>query len=272
MPELPEVQTILNTLFPRLADSVFDRVEVLRPDYVHPAAICLPELLGGRILRNVSRRGKRLIFTLNDSNGFLIHLGMTGRLSLLPSLAPRGPHTHLVLTLRLPNESLELHLSDPRRFGEFLWLGDRPGDTGLGVEPLEMSTRQLADLLLASRRPIKSLLLDQSAIAGLGNIYVDESLFRAGIHPLTPANALSESAPRLRLAIRQTLLKALRHRGSTLRDYVDAEGGKGSFQRLHAVYGRERLPCRVCRTPIQRILILGRSTCFCPQCQHLPTY
>ena len=160
----------------------------------------------------------------------------------------------------------------PRRFGEFLWLGADPGESGLGPEPLAITPARLCKTLSASRRPIKSLLLDQTRLAGLGNIYADESLFLAGVHPLTPANELDELASRkLCRAIKQVLRKAIRHRGSALRDYVDAEGGKGAFQMLHNVYDRAGKPCRKCRRPIERLVIAGRSSCFCPACQPIQT-
>jgi formamidopyrimidine-DNA glycosylase len=138
----------------------------------------------------------------------------------------------------------------------------------MGPEPLTLRPKQLAQRLSNTRRAIKNALLDQNLIAGLGNIYVDESLHAAGVHPLTPANELDWPAVlRLNRGIKSTLRRALRHRGSTLRDYVDAEGGPGAFQKLHRVYDRAGQPCRECKSSIVRIVLGGRSTCFCPKCQ-----
>jgi formamidopyrimidine-DNA glycosylase len=196
---------------------------------------------------------------------FYIHLGMTGRLTIEKSSAPTLPHTHLVLTFA----SYEVRFRDPRRFGGVFWLGrDTAADANMGPEPLQLRPSQLANRLAKTTRAIKNALLDQSVIAGLGNIYVDESLFRAGLHPLVPANELSAAdVGRLNRAIKTTLRRALRHRGSTLRDYLDANGEAGAFQKLHAVYDREGKRCRRCKTAIVRIVLGGRSTHFCPRCQ-----
>lgn len=270
MPELPEVQTVVNSLTPRVVAARITNVEIARPDFVCPPGTDLPALLVGRTITSIHRRAKRIIFTLDTQQRFLIHLGMTGRVLLLPPNSPRAPHTHVVLTLATSaSQTIELHLCDPRRFGELRWLNNGTGEDGLGHEPLTLRSRALADLLASSRRPVKSFLLDQTAIAGLGNIYADEALFAAGLHPLTPCNRITpEQATHLCRAIKSVLRKALRHRGSTLRNYVDAEGGQGAFQKLHQVYDRAGKPCRRCRTPIQRITLAGRSTCFCPTCQH----
>jgi formamidopyrimidine-DNA glycosylase len=189
---------------------------------------------------------------------------MTGRLTLEPQQASLPRHTHVVLNLG----DFELRFRDPRRFGGIWWLGRDDAD-GLGPEPLTLKISQLKSRLASTRRAIKSALLDQQLIAGLGNIYVDEALHVAGIHPLTPADALTDPQVRkLNQSIKKTLRNAIRHRGSTLRDYVDGIGGKGTFQNLHKVYGREGQFCRMCKiTRIQRIVISGRSTHFCGKCQ-----
>lgn len=269
MPELPEVQTVVNSLLPHAIGARIAHVEVARADFVCPPGTDLPALLTGRTVASVHRRAKRIIFTLDTQERFMIHLGMTGRVLLKPPGSARALHTHVVMELEKPGGgAVELHLCDPRRFGEVRWLGQATGEDGLGCEPMVLRPRQLSDLLAASRRPVKSFLLDQTAIAGLGNIYADEALFAAGIHPLMPCNRITpEGAQKLCRAIKSVLRKALRHRGSTLRDYVDAEGGKGAFQKLHQVYDRAGQPCRRCRTPIERIVLGGRSTCFCPRCQ-----
>lgn len=162
-----------------------------------------------------------------------------------------------------------LRFSDPRRFGGVWWIAPgQAADDGMGPEPLTLRPAALLRRLSRTARPIKSALLDQSLIAGLGNIYVDESLFLARIHPLNPSNGLSAAeVGRLSRSIKVTLRKAIAHRGSTLRDYRDADGNAGGFQSLHRVYDRADQPCRRCRTPIRRIVLGGRSTHFCPRCQ-----
>lgn len=265
MPELPEVQTVVTTLKPRLQGRRIAAVRLARRDIVQPEDVDLPALLSGRTVRSVDRRGKRIVITLDDSNRFFIHLGMTGRLTACEASEPVPPHTHLTLELE---DASHVRFRDPRRFGGVWWLGQVACDEGMGPEPLKVSPRQLAARLARTTRAIKNVLLDQSVLAGLGNIYVDESLFGANVHPLTPANRLTvEQVAKLNRSIKATLRRAIRHRGSTLRDYRDADGTVGAFQKLHRVYGREGEPCRVCRTPIERILLGGRSTHFCPRCQ-----
>ena len=269
MPELPEVETIVRTLAPRIEGASVLSVRLHRDDIVQPAGTPLADLLARRQIVSLIRRAKRIVFRLDDGNAFFVHLGMTGRLtSHLPGCELQ-PHTHLVLKLASNSgERLDVHFRDPRRFGGIHWLGDAKVDEGLGPEPFGLRAATLAKRLEGRRRPIKSALLDQSVLAGLGNIYVDESLFAAGIHPLRLAGTLTrDEIARLNRSIKQTLRRALKHRGSTLRDYVDAEGGAGAFQRLHRVYGRSGLPCRRCKAPIQRIVLGGRSTCFCLSCQ-----
>ena len=200
---------------------------------------------------------------------------MSGRLGTENRDAPLVAHTHLVIELGPASspgakaERVELRFVDPRRFGGIWWLGSQePPDANMGPEPLGTRPRQLSKRLEQTTRAIKNALLDQRVLAGLGNIYVDESLFAAGIHPLKPANGLSETEiVRLSRAIKGTLRRAIRHRGSTLRDYRDADGAPGGFQALHRVYNREGKPCRKCRAPIERIVLGGRSTHFCPRCQ-----
>lgn len=266
MPELPEVQTVADTLRPRLVGKKITALRLGREDIVTPPRIDLADALTNRSVLEIRRRGKRIVVRLDNSNHFYIHLGMTGRLTINPPVDPVLPHTHLVLVL---DNGSELRFSDPRRFGGIFWLGTAAtGDENMGPEPLRVRPPQLARRLARTTRAIKNALLDQTILAGLGNIYVDESLFAAGIHPLIPANKLTAAQiSRLNRAIKTTLRRALRHRGSTLRDYRDADGHPGAFQSLHRVYDREGESCRKCRTPIQRIVLGGRSTHFCPACQ-----
>jgi formamidopyrimidine-DNA glycosylase len=265
VPELPEVQTVVSTLAPRLVGRRFLAIRHARPDMIGPLGTDLAQHLRRRTVDSVTRRAKRIVFALDNGCRFYIHLGMTGRLTVEPQAAPVLPHTHLVIAL---GGRLQLRFRDVRRFGRVCWMGTDAADGDLGPEPLETGAAELAARLARTRRAIKTALLDQRLIAGLGNIYVDESLFAAGIHPQTQANRLSpEQVRRLSRSIKQTLRQAINHRGSTLRDYVDADGNAGGFQRLHRVYGREGEPCRTCKTAIQRIVLGGRSTHFCPSCQ-----
>lgn len=267
MPELPEVQTVVQTLAPGVIGRTIARVRHARADMITPAGFDLASTLSRRTITGLIRRGKRIVFSLDDGNSFFIHLGMTGRLAIVPAAAPLEIHTHLILDL---GRRQQLRFRDPRRFGEIRWLGATLGDEKMGPEPLAMRTAQLAHRLQRTTRAIKNALMDQSVIAGLGNIYVDESLFAARIHPLTPAHTLTiERVAVLSRSIKRTLRRAIRHRGSTLRDYVDANGVKGAFQSRHKVYDRADQPCRVCHTPIDRIVLGGRSTHFCPRCQRL---
>jgi formamidopyrimidine-DNA glycosylase len=264
MPELPEVQTVVDTLRPALCGQRIGAAVLHRADVLTPGGLDLPAHLAGRTVVDIARRAKRIVFTLDDGNRFYVHLGMTGRLTLTEPTATLEPHTHLLINFA----RIQLRFRDPRRFGGIWWLGKERHDAKLGPEPLTTRPQQLARRLGNTRRAIKNALLDQSLLAGLGNIYVDESLFRAGVHPLTLAADLSDAqVARLNRAIKFTLRKAIRHRGSTLRDYFDANGDPGRFKAMHTVYDRAGEPCRVCRTEIERIVVGGRSTHFCPRCQ-----
>jgi formamidopyrimidine-DNA glycosylase len=312
MPELPEVQTVVATLRPRLVGRRLAAVRLIRQDIVEPAGTDLPALLTGRSVRAIDRRGKRIIITLDDGNRFFIHLGMTGQLTVVDAATTVQPHTHLLVDLTpeekdgrgereddcklqiancklqidggdiptapqfslcnlqfaICNPNLQLRFRDPRRFGGIFWLGLATCDEGMGPEPLTVRPHELSERLSRTTRAIKNALLDQSVLAGLGNIYVDESLFLARIHPLTPANTLAEDQiARLNRAVKSTLRQAIRNRGSTLRDYRDANGSVGDYQSKHKVYGREGETCRTCQTPVERIVLGGRSTHFCPKCQ-----
>ena len=269
MPELPEVQTIVTTIAPSLLGRRFDAILHLRGDIVRPAGFDLAVALTGRRIVDLSRRGKKIILTLDDHNRLFIHLGMTGRLVFVAQEQPVEPHTHLIATIG----PMQLRFRDPRRFGGIFWLGTTtPPDDNLGPEPLALRAKQLAahlsHRLAATRRTIKAALLDQSLLAGLGNIYVDESLYEARIHPATIANSLpTAQIATLAKAIQKTLRKAITHRGSTLRDYRDPNGQPGRFQSLHRVYDRAGEPCSRCKTAIQRMVLSGRGTHFCPKCQ-----
>jgi formamidopyrimidine-DNA glycosylase len=265
MPELPEVQTVVDTLAPLLVGRPIRTVLHLRDDIVNPPGFDLIESLTGRVVTGIARRGKKIVITLNDENRFFIHLGMTGRLTTCLAADAIEPHTHFIADVG----DHHLRFRDPRRFGGIFWLArDEAPDSELGPEPLNITPKQLHARLQKTRRAIKTALLDQSLIAGLGNIYADEALFAARLNPTCPANELTPpQVARLTRAIKSTLNRALHHRGSTLRDYRDANGESGNFQKLHRVYDRAGQPCRTCRTPIVRIVLGGRSTHYCPKCQ-----
>ena len=269
MPELPEVQTVVNTLLPRVRGRRIRAVRLHRNDILTPSDANLEASLTGRTVTGIERRGKRIVFSLDSGERFYIHLGMSGRLMVETADAPLVKHTHLVIELDA-NDGPELRFVDPRRFGGVWWLGAEPDGEEMGPEPLTLPSGQLGQRLAKTTRAIKNALLDQAVVAGLGNIYVDESLFEARIHPLTPANTLTKvQVTKLNRAIKSTLRRALRHRGSTLRDYRDADGNSGGFQSQHRVYGREGKPCLVCKKPIALIVLGGRSTHFCAKCQRV---
>ena len=269
MPELPEVQTVVDTLAPRVVGRRIVSVRRGEHDVVTPRGFDLAGAVVGRTIRCVTRRAKRIVVELDNGKAFFVHLGMTGRLGVIAPDAPIASHTHVVFELE---DGVEVRFVDPRRFGGIVFLCEAASggrfSAPVGPEPLTLRPAALLKRLRATRRPVKNALLDQSLIAGLGNIYVDESLHAARIHPLTPAAALGEpDVRRLNRAIKRTLRRAIRHRGSTLRDYVDAEGVGGGFQLLHQVYARAGEPCRACGGTIERVVLAGRSTHFCPRCQ-----
>ncbi|HYL37259.1 MAG TPA: bifunctional DNA-formamidopyrimidine glycosylase/DNA-(apurinic or apyrimidinic site) lyase [Bryobacteraceae bacterium] len=262
MPELPEVETIARALGPRLrgrriVSADFRGLRVLRGDPEQTAAG-----LAGRRVRSVRRHGKFIEIRLEGGRSFVIHLGMTGKLLLN---AVPGKHTHAVLTL----DRGSLLFDDIRQFGR-LELSDGLPDRvrRLGPEPLEVPLEEFARRLHAHKTRMKALLLNQQFLRGIGNIYADEALFRAGIHPLAVAAVLRpERVKKLHAAIRQVLSEAIAAGGSSISDYVDVDGRQGSFQVRHRVYQRTGEPCLRCGAKIRRILVAQRSTHFCPRCQ-----
>lgn len=264
MPELPEVETVVRTLLPHVQGRRVVTVVHLRPDMLRPQGFGFIEAINGKLLAGVERRAKRIVFTLDTGDRFYIHLGMTGRLTMDDPAAPLAAHTHLIVNL---DHGRQLRLSDSRRFGEIVWMGT--ADHGkLGPEPLTLRADILLARLTQTKRAIKSALLDQNMIAGIGNIYADEALHRAGVHPQRLGETLTAAeAGRLNRAIKGVLRDAIRAGGSSIRDYVNADGTRGGFQASHRVYDREGKPCRSCRGEIVRITLGGRSTYFCPKCQ-----
>lgn len=279
MPELPEVQTVVNTLAPFVLGARIERVAHVRADMVEPAGFDLTKALACRTIVDLRRRAKRIVFTLDNETRFYIHLGMTGKMAVPDRDAPSEKHTHLIIDIRSSHPSPEsrkpatksrnasIHFIDPRRFGAIVWMGAAP-HADLGPEPLTLRPDRLARLLSRTNRAIKTALLDQTLIAGIGNIYADEALHLAKIHPATPACRLDlPQVRRLNRAIKLVLRRAILAGGSSVRDYVSADGKRGAYQHRHRVYDREGEPCRTCRTRITRIVLGGRSTHFCANCQ-----
>lgn len=257
MPELPEVETVVRTVAPHLTGRRILSAEFTSRFVTPGNRSALAAKLAGRRVQAVRRRGKFIVITL-DEGMFTIHLGMTGRLLIT---GKPGIHTYAVFHL----EDGVLLYDDPRQFGKIEWKPRRVAR--LGPEPLEITLEAFRASLRRKAR-IKPLLLNQAFLAGMGNIYVDESLFAAGIHPLASASRLSASrAAKLHQAIREILGAAIAAGGSSISDYVDAEGNRGWFQVSHQAYGREGEPCARCGAPIKKILVAQRGTHFCPKCQ-----
>jgi formamidopyrimidine-DNA glycosylase len=276
MPELPEVETVVRGLQAVLPGRRIVGVRLGKTDFIDDPAALERELPGSRI-RGVRRHGKFLVMDLEAPNGraseltLLIHLGMTGQLITCPNECPVLPHTHAFLAL---DDGRELRYTDIRRFGRIRILSNGEQASalgGLGPDPLDASEAEFAAALHARRAQIKALLLDQHVFRGMGNIYTDESLWRARIHPRRPAaNLKPAELRRLFQAVHDVLNEAIRSRGSSVSDYVDSDGQRGEFQLKHRVYQREGKKCFRCKTAIRRVIVAGRSSYFCPRCQPAP--
>jgi len=267
VPELPEVETVARSIAPlvgrRIVTAEFRCPRILRGGDPDQMAVRLQ----GRKIAAVKRYGKFILVSLQDASlkggGYLvIHLGMTGRLLLG---GDPGKHTHAILTL----DRGVLLYDDSRQFGCLQFSEEFPQRVSrLGPEPLEVPFEDFASALKRRKTRIKALLLNQTFVRGVGNIYADEALFRAGIHPLAVACRLRGERPRrLFDAVVAVLTEAIAAGGSSISDYVDAEGRKGFFQLSHRVYQRTGEPCVTCQTPIRRVLVAQRSSHFCPKCQ-----
>jgi len=262
VPELPEVETVTRSLAPlagrRVVSAEFRNVRILRGGDPERLAARLE----GRRIGAIKRYGKFIVFTLREGGYLLIHLGMTGRLLLGGNV---GKHTHAIFTL----DRGALLFDDSRQFGSIQFSEEFPARVArLGPEPLEVEFDDFAAALKRRKTRLKALLLNQTFLRGIGNIYADEALFRSGIHPLALASRLR--APRARKlydAIIEVLTEAIDAGGSSISDYVNAEGRPGFFQFNHRVYQRTGQPCAACGTPIRRILVAQRSSHFCPKCQ-----
>jgi formamidopyrimidine-DNA glycosylase len=270
VPELPEVETIRAQLAPRLEGRVLARVEILDPRLTRPHDLfeVADELEGDRIVA-VERRGKYLLLRLESGLGLLVHLRMTGSFGFAPV-----SHERAIVEL---DDGSRLAYRDVRRFGTWLVLEEAELEPYLatknGPEPLgsKFTVCWLASQLARRHAPLKAVLLDQRVVAGLGNIYADEALWRARLNPLRPANGLDvDEVTRIVRAVRATLRVGIERQGSTLRDYAAPDGASGAMQEEFRVYGRDGLPCPRCRTMIAKTRVGGRGTWFCPRCQPLP--
>jgi len=281
MPELPEVETIRRQLAPELAGRRLEALEVLDPRWclpAHPGE--LADAVRGRRIERVGRRGKYLVVALEDEVALVMHLRMTGTLLLVPADedVPGRPHLRVRLVLEPGGSGARVLFCDPRRFGTgVVLLGDDALEdyfaARLGVEPLspEFTADALRGLAAGRRAPVKAFLLSQERIAGVGNIYADEALFRARIHPLRPVGTLKRpQLAALRDAVVESLEAGIDARGASIDDFRHADGARGSFQDRFLVHRRESEPCPRCATPIRKLRAAGRGTYVCERCQPRP--
>jgi formamidopyrimidine-DNA glycosylase len=269
MPELPEVETVRRSLEPFLVGQTITQVEVREPRLRRPLPSEFARTLTGRVIRAIDRRGKYLHFQLDNQQIWLVHLGMTGQLvietrEVLPLL-----HDHVRVAL---SSGKHLRYNDPRRFGLMVvgTAAEIEAVTKLGHEPLgkKFTTSYLHEIAQRTQRTIKDVIMDQRVVAGVGNIYASELLFRAGVRPDRGAETLTRAdIERIVKMTKAVLQEAIRHRGSSISDYRDGEGREGGFQQRFRVYDRDGEPCRACRTAIVRDTHGGRSSFFCPRCQ-----
>ncbi|MBL8549992.1 MAG: bifunctional DNA-formamidopyrimidine glycosylase/DNA-(apurinic or apyrimidinic site) lyase [Hyphomonadaceae bacterium] len=284
MPELPEVETVRRGLAPALVGRRLKRVEQRRPDLRFPLPKDFAARLEGRRIMELSRRAKYLIAALDNGELWTMHLGMSGRFSIIAGKRAKQPgefyyaeppdptHTHIVVET---DKGVRVEYNDPRRFGYMDLipadgLSVHPWFAGMGPEPLgnQFHAAHLTEAFAGKKQSVKATLLDQRIVAGLGNIYVCEALFRAGIDPRRAAGRISPPRlERLTKEIRDVLTEAIEAGGSSLRDYAQADGALGYFQHRFRIYDRERQPCGACGSIVKRIVQAGRSTFFCSRCQ-----
>jgi formamidopyrimidine-DNA glycosylase len=281
MPELPEVETVARGLQKSIAGRRIVSVRLGKTDFIDdPAA--LEQHLPGRQIAAVERYGKFMLLRLSarahavengdgEAASLLVHLGMTGQLAPHAAAQPSAKHTHVWFAL---DDGRELRYTDPRRFGRMAYLTDAvlaEELTAFGADPLLVSAEEFASRIRSRNAQIKALLLNQSVLRGVGNIYADESLWRAKIHPMQRGTELSKKqAQVLRRVLQDVLRKAIVARGSSISDFLDAEGQPGEYQRHHRAYGREGKRCYRCGATIRRVIAAGRSSYFCPRCQPAP--
>jgi formamidopyrimidine-DNA glycosylase len=268
MPELPEVETIARGLHKRLAGDRIDEVWIGdKSNLLKSPASEISRVLRGSHIEGFRRVGKHIVADLASRKGpaqWVIHLGMTGRCLVCEPAVEHAKHTHLIATLA---SGRELRFVDPRRFGKLLVLEGQKFSAP-GAEPIAADREEFVQLYKGRNTPIKSALLNQSLLSGIGNIYADESLFRAGVRPRRRAASLTRGElMRLYDAIQQVLAEAITAGGSSISNYVDAAGDSGFFQLQHRVYQRTGEPCLVCGASIKRVVVAGRSSHYCPQCQ-----
>ena len=284
MPELPEVETVARGLRQAILRRRIVSVTLGKTDFIDDP-VALEQHLPGRQIEAVERYGKFMLLRLSaairagkaPANGdaapasLLVHLGMTGQIAPMPSAQPREKHTHVCLLL---DDGRELRYTDARRFGRIAYLTQTllaEELVGFGADPLEVTSEEFASRIRGRRARIKALLLDQSVLRGVGNIYADESLWRAKIHPARLGAKLSQEQTRtLRRVLQEILQKAIKMRGSSISDFLDAEGQPGEYQRHHRAYGREGQACYRCKTSVRRVIVAGRSSYYCPKCQLAP--
>jgi formamidopyrimidine-DNA glycosylase len=279
MPELPEVETVARGLQREVAGRKILSVTLGKTDFIDDPAALERELPGRTILR-VERYGKFLLLRLGaaeeagrneEQAALLVHLGMTGLLMPRAGNEPQAKHTHVLILL---DDGRELRYTDPRRFGRMAYLAGEILDRELkrfGADPLEAGLAEFSRRIQGRRARIKAMLLDQSVLRGIGNIYADESLWKARIHPAQLGSRLKpEQIEKLYRELQEILRKAIVLRGSSISDFLDAEGLPGEYQRHHRAYGREGQACFRCKTLIRRGMVAGRSSYFCPKCQVPP--
>lgn len=272
MPELPEVETVRRGLEARAAGRRIVGVEVRHPQVIAGSADLFEDNVRG-VIGRLNRKGKAIALELLASNSdlphyLLVRLGMTGQVTVVPRDYPLEPHTHVRLTLE---NGEEIRYRDVRRFGRLRYCNQDELDevfAGLGPDAPAMTDAEFLAALAGRRTPIKSWMLNQGRLAGVGNIYADEALFAARIHPLTLAGSLRPAeARRLRRALERVLRRAVAMQGTSLRDYIDIEGRPGGFRVKLKAYQRTGRPCPRCKTKIRRLVLSGRSSHYCPRCQ-----
>ncbi|MDX1686342.1 MAG: bifunctional DNA-formamidopyrimidine glycosylase/DNA-(apurinic or apyrimidinic site) lyase [Candidatus Promineifilaceae bacterium] len=273
MPELPEVETTVRALRVPLVGETITGVRNSWPRHIAtPSPEALRERIAGRRIEAIDRRGKYLVFTLTGGETLIIHLRMTGHLSVVEADAPVAPHTHTTFTLA---NGKEMRFRNPRKFGRVYLVRDPEDVLGkLGPEPLDpdFTPERLKEQLERRTKQLKALLLDQTFIAGVGNIYADEALFYAGLHPQRGAHSLRDGEIKdLHAALQKVLRMGIERKGASIDRYVKPDGSRGTMQDVVAVYKRTGEACVRCGTTIERIVVAGRSTHFCPACQPLET-
>jgi formamidopyrimidine-DNA glycosylase len=271
MPELPEVETIVRRLRLTLIGKKIQSVQVLNPGILRCSQKVFVKSLTGAIIREIRRKGKFILIDFTPDWTLILHLKMTGQVFIEPRSTPSDRHTQVIFHFFSSN--FQMRYRDIRKFGFFALMQENSTDASsylgrLGPDPFEISSHQFVRIFLSRKRAVKAFLLDQTLISGLGNIYVDESLFQAKIHPLTGTNTLSSGRIKdLHRIIKKILTRAISKQGSTLKDYRRPDGITGQFQNYHQVYGRTGHLCPFCSTPIIKIRVAGRGTHYCPCCQ-----